>query len=190
MEDILARGPNFIYAKEYIQNQYGDPMWQKILDDLPGNASSIWKGTIVMVGTYPFSAFKTMSATLSKELGADHETEIARMYEYIAERSLNVLYKIFFKFMNPSFVIGNYPKLWERFFTSGKVDVQVAEKGHAIVQFILPEIFLDWLPAACLGYSKKAVEMAGGKNLIVQLVGKFQLELGLWNIGYELNWQE
>ena len=43
---------------------------------------------------------------------------------------------------------------------------------------------------ACLGYSKKAVEMAGGKNLIVQLVGKFQLEMGLWNIEYELNWQE
>lgn len=190
MEEVLARGPNFIYAKEYIQNQYGDPMWQKILAELPENDAGVWKGLVVMVGTYPFSAFKTMSATLSRQLGADQEIELARMYEYIAERSLNVLYKIFFKFTNPSFVIGNYPKLWDRFFTAGKVAVQVAEKGHAIIQFILPEIFLDWLPSACLGYSKKAVEMAGGKNLSIRMINKLQLEIDLWDIQYELHWKE
>ena len=29
----------------------------------------------------------------------------------------------------------------------------------------LSEIFLDWRPPACMGYSKKAVEMSGGRDL-------------------------
>ena len=110
------------------------------------------------------------------------------MDEYIADRSLNIVYKMFFKVTSPSFVIGNYPKLWRRFFTVGKVEVPLVEEGHAKVKFILPEIFLDWLPPACLGYSTKAVEMAGGKNLTMKQLSKFSLPNGEWEIVYELRW--
>jgi hypothetical protein len=70
------------------------------------------------------------------------------------------------------------------------VEVPVAEKGHAIVKFILPEIFLDWISPACLGYSKKAVEMAGGRNLVIQQKSKSLLPDYIWEIVYELRWDE
>ena len=54
------------------------------------------------------------------------------------------------------------------FFNAGSVEVPLVEKGHAVLKFLPPEIFNDWLPPACLGYSKKAVEMAGGRNLTMQ----------------------
>ena len=131
-----------------------------------------------------------MTSWLSDELGALEDIEIAKMYEYIADKSLNALYKMFFKMTNPAFVIKNYPKLWKRFFQSGEVEVPVAEKGYAKLRFILPEIFLDWLPPACLGYSKKAVEMAGGKNLVMKLENKSLLSDNTWEIVYDLRWQE
>jgi len=130
-----------------------------------------------------------MIYTISHELGIISSKETERMYEYIADRSLNSLYKMFFKLAKPEYVIGNYPKLWGRFFTCGNVFVPVAESGLAIVEFHLPDIFLDWLPPACFGYSKKAIEMAGGCNMQMDLIMKTRRHDELWNIQYELKWQ-
>jgi len=41
-----------------------------------------------------------------------------------------------------------------------------------------------------LGYSTKAVEMAGGSNLTQQEVSRSLLPNGDWEIVYELNWKE
>ena len=190
MEVVMARGPNFIYAKEFINESYGASVWDKVLDALPGDASELWKGPMLVTETYPFDTFKATMKILSEQLGNMAEEETARVYEYIADRSLNSVYKIFFRFANPAFVIKNYPKLWKRFFTIGNVEVVVAEAGHALLKFHLPEIFLDWLPAACYGYSKKAVEMAGACELRMQKRSQTRQENELWEIVFELFWKE
>lgn len=190
MEEVMARGPNFIYAKDFIQKQYGEETWQKLLDSLPNDVAEVWNGQILTHSTYPFLAFKEMVSALSRELGMLKNAETAKLYEYIADCSLNKIYKLFFKFANPSFVISNYPKLWDRFFTAGKVEVPTAEKGHATVKFTLPEIFLDWLSPACMGYSKKAIEMSGGKNLTMRQNNKTRLPDDLWEVEYNLTWDE
>jgi hypothetical protein len=156
---------------------------------LPPDDKTVWEGVLLMHETHAFRTFKSMVSALSRELGKREDAETARLYEYIADRSISVLYKIFFRMANPSFVIKNYPSLWKRFFNTGIVEVPVAEKGHAVVKFILPEIFLDWLSPACLGYSKKAVEMSGGHNLkMVQQ--KTELTGTEWEIIYDLKWEE
>ena len=190
MTEVKARGPNFVYTKKFIIKEYGPQVWEKLLASLPADAADIWSGPPLANMSYPFTAFKQMVNALSKEIGNVKETETARLYEFIADSSLSILYKAFFHFSNPSFVIKNYPKLWVRFFEAGKVEVPVAEKGHAIVKFTLPEIFLDWISPACLGYSKKAVEMAGGKNLTMQQKSKSRLQENLWEISYVLKWDE
>jgi hypothetical protein len=190
MADVLARGPNFVFTKEFVVNKYGKEMWERLVGGLAPEDEKVWTGPPLTYESYPFSAFKSMVSALSKELGIREDKETAELYEYIADRSLNVLYKMFFRFANPSFVIKNYPKLWERFFNSGKVEVPVAEKGHAVVKFVLPEIFLDWLPPACLGYSKKAVELAGGRNLKMRETSKSLFSSKEWEIVYELKWDE
>ena len=191
MEEVMARGPNFVYAKEFILKKYGEVVWETVLDRLPEDVAKIWAGTLFNLGEYPFTAFKALTLALSKELGTPTDSELAKMYEYIADRSLHVLYKIFFKITSPSFVISNYPKLWGRFFITGSVEVPLVTKGQARVKFILPEIFLDWLPPACLGYSKKAVEMAGGTSLQMEQLSKTSLPNDdVWEILYELKWDE
>jgi hypothetical protein len=106
------------------------------------------------------------------------------------DRSLNAVYKIFFKLANPSFVIGNYPKLWSRFFTTGSVTVPTAEKGFAKLHFQLPEMFLDWLGPACLGYSNKAVSMSGGRNVLVEELSRKLMPGGHWEVDFEIRWSE
>jgi len=171
-------------------SEYGTEKWDEVIKALPKDSQEVWASGILVSNSYPFAAFKEMMNAMTKELGSAKRDQVARIYEYIADQSLNKIYKIFFRFANPSFVIKNYPKLWANFFNTGTVEVPLAEKGHAMLKFVLPEIFLDWLPPACLGYSKKAVEMSGGRDLSMKEVSTKRLGEDSWEIVFELNWSE
>jgi hypothetical protein len=190
MPEVLARGVNFVYTKQYIVNNHGIETWKLLVRSLTENAGKTWGDILVPIQDYPFSFFKEMISAMTLALNIKQDSELARIYEYIADQSLNRLHKIFFRFTNPSFVIKNYPNLWSRFFNVGKVEVPVSESGHAILKFTLPEIFLDWLEPACLGYSKKAVEMAGGRDLTMEVKGAYKVSADLWEIVCELHWFE
>lgn len=189
-QQVLAKGVNFLYAKRFIISSYGNETWKKVVRFLPRETRDIWDGALLVNSTYPFAAFKAMTTELMSVLNSPKDSEIAKIYEFIADQSLNKIYKIFFRYANPSFVIRNYPKLWDKFFNSGNVEVPAAENGHAVLKFSLPEIFIDWLRPACLGYSKKAVEMAGGKDLRIRELRRDHVSQKLWVIEYELNWKE
>jgi hypothetical protein len=190
MEEAMARGPNFVYAKEFINREYGPATWEALLAAMPERPRKIWTGTLLVTGVYPFSTFKHMLAALSQVVGEVPEKQTAKMYEFIADRSLTTIHKFFFRFADPSFAIRRYPILWQRFFEIGEVRVPRVERGSAHLEFELPEIFLDWLPPACFGYSKKAVEMAGGSDLEIEETGREELGPGLWRICYLLRWRE
>lgn len=190
MSEVLAKGVNFLYARQFIENEYGPEKWNAILRALPKGCHDVWSGGIMAHKSYPFSAFKEMTTALARESASLKKEQLARIYEFIADQSLNKVYKIFFSFTNPSFVIRNYPKLWANFFNSGKVEVPLAGKGHAVLKFTLPEIFLDWLSPACLGYSKKAVEMSGGRDLSINELSRNLVDQGTWEITFELRWTE
>jgi len=190
MSEEVAKGVNFVFAKEYIIDKHGESTWNKAVARLSEEHAKVWTGVLVPFGTYSFPAFKAMVHAVSEESGARDDRELARMYEYIADRSLNAVYKIFFRFANPSFVISNYPKLWSRFFTAGKVTVSKAEKGFAQIRFELPEMFLDWLGPACLGYSNKAVTMSGGRDVLVEEQVRRRIADDDWEVDFQIRWSE
>jgi len=190
MSEVLAKGVSFLYARTYIVAKYGQETWEKVVRSMPPESREIWAHSLLATNEYPFTAFKDMMSSLASALKTAKDAELAAIYEYIADQSLNKMYKIFFRLAHPSFVIKNYPSLWKMFFNAGTVEVPVAEKEHAIVRFLLPEIFNDWLPPACLGYSKKAVEMARGSRLTMARVSRGKKGEDLWETVYELRWTE
>jgi hypothetical protein len=188
--EVLAKGVSFLYARTYILAKYGPETWEKVVLSMPPASKALWVQSLLVTQEYPFEAFKDMMSSLSRVLKTAKDAELAAIYEYIADQSLSKMYKIFFRLAHPSFVIKNYPSLWKMFFNAGTVEVPVAEKGHAIVRFLLPEVFNDWLSPACLGYSKKAVEMAGGSGLMLDRVSRGKKGEDLWETVYELRWKE
>jgi hypothetical protein len=190
MSEVMAKGVNFVCSKKYINSKYGAETWDRIIQFMPDEAKAVWRGSLLAGNSYPFTAFKDMMSALTRELKFTKEQEIAAIYEYIADQSLTTMHKIFFRILNPSLVIKNYPKLWKMFFNTGTVTVPLAEKGHAVLIFLLPEIFNDWLPPACHGYSKKAVEMAGGKSIVLKKNSANKMSTDLWETVYELWWTE
>jgi hypothetical protein len=190
MKIVMAKGVNFLFARKYIENKYSTVNWDRIMQYLSNESKTVWSGVLPAGSEYPFAAFKEMMSSVNTDLKTAKDPEIAEIYEYIADQSLNKTYKILFKLANPSCLIKNYPKLCNMFFNTGTVEVQVAESGHAVLRFLLPEIFNDWLPPACLGYSKKAVEMAGGRNLVMKKNSSGKTSDDLWETIYDLRWME
>ena len=89
--DEVAKGVNFVFAKEYIQKTHGEDVWTRALERLPASQRKIWTGILVPFGDYSFTAFKSMVHAVSAEAGEQDEAALAKMYEYIADRSLNVM---------------------------------------------------------------------------------------------------
>lgn len=185
----VARGVNFVLAREYVLHRHGAAVWERVLAGLDGEDRRVWTSPLT-VGTYDFAAFKAMVAALADVTRVRDEGALAAMYAFIAEKSLNTIYKVFFRLANPAFVIGNFPKLWSRFFTAGEVRVPDAQREGAQLVFDVPEIFLDWLGPACLGYSTKAVELAGGRGVQVRETGRQALSGGTWRVTYAVTWRE
>jgi hypothetical protein len=190
IRETYARGPNFVYAREYVINTYGESTFEAVLKSMPESLAQSWKGSLLVSNSYSFEAFKGFTRGLTRQVGSFSQKETSKMYEYIAERSLNAVYKMFFRFSNPAFVLKNYPKLWGRFFNVGQVNVSTAEAGIAVIEFKVPEIFVDWLDDACYGYSKKAVELAGGRDLKLIRTGNLNAGDGEWLLTYSLKWTE
>ncbi len=187
---IGAKGPNFIYTKQFIIQQYGENQWQMLINNLSPAHRAVWLESHNLNKIYPFPAFKELVALFSEMTQESSQERTAEIYAYIADRSLNSVYKMFFNMTSPAFVLKNYPKLWKKFFNTGTVSVPIIQQYYAMINFDLPDIFEDWLPPACLGYSKKAVELAGGRNLSQKLNSKIKKEDGWYNYFYELSWEE
>jgi len=189
MRDVEARGPNFVYARDYLLARIGERQWDDLVSSLPPEHKDVWTRRLLVTGVYPFSSFKAMLAALADFEGSKPAHETAKMYEYIAEQSLSTVHKFFFRLADPAFVIKRYPLLWTRFFNAGKVQVPHSVRGQAGLIFDVPNIFLDWLYPACLGYSSKAVEVSGGRNVALAETSRESTGSDDSRVGYRLTWE-
>jgi hypothetical protein len=189
-DQAFARGANFVLALAYVREVHGEAVLARALDRLSPADRRVWDGPPLLIGTYDFGAFKAFTVAVARETGTGGDRALAEMYAFIADRSLSSLYKVFFRLANPAFVLGNFPRLWSRFFTAGVVQVPHAAKEAAELRFTLPPVFLDWLGPACLGYSTKAIQLAGGRDARVQELRRHALANGDWEVDYKVTWRE
>lgn len=190
LSQVIARGPNFVFAREFVIERHGEELWESALARLDPDTRRLWTGPLLVTGRYPFEALLEMTHALSEILGISAEEELTTMYAFIADRSLGTVHRFFLRWSQPAFVISHYDSLWKRFFEDGRVRVPEAEEGRALLCFEVPEIFLGWLPSACLGYSRKAVELAGAGELRQEETSREELGADLWRLCFALRWIE
>ncbi|TAK01247.1 MAG: hypothetical protein EPO39_14445 [Candidatus Manganitrophaceae bacterium] len=186
-DQVMAKGTNFVYFQEYVIQKHGKAFWDQFMAKADVQEKKTWEAAYIG-GWYPFVDFKGAFFRYAKMQGGGNEA-LSEAYEFIADRSLNTLYRLFFKAMSsPQFVLKNYPRLWSMFFNQGNVEVLEGEGTRCRFRFILPEVFLDWLPPACIGYTRKAVTLAGGKNVIVREESRAK-ESQMQVVVYTVQWQ-
>ena len=60
MTDVVARGVNFVYAREFVVAERGEAAWPAIVQRMPPEAAAVWNKPLSLLGTYSFSAFKAL----------------------------------------------------------------------------------------------------------------------------------
>lgn len=190
MDEKIVKGANYVYTKDYIIKTYGLPKWQQILDKLSKPSAMIWSNNLILIDSFPFEPYYEIIKTLAEVCGLNSTEELGKVYEYIAHKSLNSVYQMFLSLTQPSFVLSRYPLLWKRFFNTGMVKINHIEKGKAEIEFGLPASFKEWITPACYGFSKAAIEMAGGSQFNQKLRTSEVSDSGEWKFVYDLTWLE
>ena len=67
MSLVMARGPNFVYAKEFVRQEHGEEVWQQILDRLPATAAPIWRKQILLTDSQKLA--EDTIAEVERQLG-------------------------------------------------------------------------------------------------------------------------
>jgi hypothetical protein len=78
MTDEVAKGVNFVFAKEYILKQYGEEVWQRALAHLPKEQATLWSGALVPFGAYSFPAFKATTAASTRSTRSSSSSRTRR----------------------------------------------------------------------------------------------------------------
>jgi len=58
MEDAIAKGPNFVFTRQYVLEKHGEEVRQEVLAQLDESILEIWSAKLYLRKNYPFSAFK------------------------------------------------------------------------------------------------------------------------------------
>jgi len=188
IDDQMVRGVNYIFTRQYILQHQGMDLWKKVLAMLPLEHRQEWEKPLLAISLYSFSAYMELIEKYCDMISVAQKQELISIYEYIAEQSLTTLYKHYMNRTDPSSMIGNFPKMWDRFFSAGKVEVYELTPTSVRLEFELPEVFLSWIFSACLGFSRKAVELGGGVGLVQQEKKRIRVKADIWKISYSLNW--
>ncbi|MCC6810159.1 MAG: hypothetical protein IT381_22200 [Deltaproteobacteria bacterium] len=185
----MVRGVNIVYTRKYILERDGSAVWEALVDSLPSDAAKQhWREIATMIREYPFSSFKAMIDAIAKKKGVSDADGSAELYYYMADQTLNLIYKIFFKLGSVSFVLSKYPQLWRRFFSFGALDVMEIVERRALLRFTVPEVAVDWVHSACFGFSKRAITLAGGSNVTQKETSRERLPSGEWQVLVQLGW--
>ncbi len=119
---------------------------------------------------YPLQYLVDISRALDQVKGRGDGALILEMGRQSAHEAVRGIYKIFFKFGSPEFVIQRAAQVWSRYYDSGQLQVDVLEKGR--VQVALSD-FDTPIHEHCLavsGWIRGMLEASGGKNVDTKIV--------------------
>ena len=165
----------FIYSREFIIDNYGKETWQKISDGLTEDESKIANSDYIPNEWYPVYLLNRVLNILDRLRSADNKESIIPIVEYITQKDLKPVFNMFINLKDPVFVLQNVPSIWNRYFNTGKVAIELSDPENKYFQFSLTEGTDENIysgEAICrhgtVTWIKTALEIAGAQNIDIQ----------------------
>lgn len=162
----------FIYSREFIIDNYGKETWQKISDGLTEDESKIANSEYTPNEWYPVYLLNRVLNILDQLRSADNKESVIPIVEYITQKDLLPVFNLFLNLKDPVFVLQNVPSIWNRYFNTGKVAIELSDPENKHFQYSLTEGADENIysgEAICrhgtVTWIKTALEIAGAKNI-------------------------
>ena len=141
MSEIIsnARGSVFIYSREFIINNHGSDLWHKIIDHLNDKEKEFSNSKLSPHEWYPVYLLNKLLNSFDIMVGNGDRKSIIPIVEFIAEKDLSPVFNLFVNIKDPKFVLQNIPSVWNRYFDSGKVSIDLSDPEKRHYRFSLEE---------------------------------------------------
>lgn len=158
-----VKGSAFATRIRWLRLQHGEAGVAKVAALASPGLAGMLEAGVTMATWYPFEWFVELNTVLDK-LWGEGDFQLAReLGAYGASANLTTIYRLFFKFGTPKWVIARAAKLWSVHYDSGKLLVRAHRGDRAeleIANFATPH------RAHCLavaGWAQRSLELSGAR---------------------------
>ncbi len=162
----------FIYSREFIIENYGKETWQNISDELTEDESKFANAEYSFNEWYPVYLLNRVLNILDKLRSAEDKDSIIPIVKYITQKDLKPVFNMFINLKDPVFVLQNVPSIWNRYFNTGKISIELSNPENKHFQYSLTEGADEDIysgEAICrhgtVTWIKTALEIAGAQNI-------------------------
>lgn len=148
----------------YVRKQ-GEVAFQKVLGQLGHEAQAVFERGPLETAWYPYDVYLELSITIDRVLGRGDLQLVYEMGAYSCEYNLTGIYRMFFRFGNINFLIGQAAKAWRSQYDFGVMQVIRDPDNKTRATLELSEVPRPTrvLFLAVKGWVVKAVELTGSE---------------------------
>lgn len=161
---MKAKGSFFIGRKTYVCGAFGEARWNQIIAKL-AKVDPVFGSHILTTSLLPAESYVLFQETLVRELFRGDEQGYWIMGEKAGEWALTEGPYQVFRGAGPAQLerlVGNLPRIWDAYFTSGRLTSELAKSVVSVEIHDLPLEHVS-LELTVMGFGKKAIEMCVGK---------------------------
>jgi len=168
MKGASVKGSAIIPGYSYIEKHYGKEGLDKIMERMDPKDGEPLKEKLLAGKWYPYTSFVGLLRATDDLYGKGNNEFIMDLAILSAKEGLSTFYKFFVKVGKPKATIKRTQKIWDSYFNFGKFEIVENEDGHAIFKIHdLPDKRKEFC-MAMTGWTKGAMELAGGSNVQVR----------------------
>lgn len=164
-----VKGTSIAARLEYARRKGGDQAVLEILSRLSDQkeAEQLRLIGVLKSAWYPFRLFVELIEEIDRRFGKGDGALVPALAGEVAKADLKTVYKVFFKFASPNFIIEKAAQVWRRYYDSGEMVIVHNRPGdvHAEVRgFETPH------RTHCLsvqGWVQQTLRMSGAADCVV-----------------------
>lgn len=165
---VKVKGTALKSTMVFLEERVGGDQIREAISNFPDEERRRLADPIILSEWYPFSLLvKLMDSCMPMVKTEGNKSIYWVLGRFSADYSLKGIYKIFFRFADPHYIIKKSSQVFSSYYDSGKMEVVICEPHQAILHltgFNEPSIkFCDRL----LGFMERTLELTGTKSATI-----------------------
>lgn len=163
---VNVKGTAIAGRRQYVLRYHGENKLKEVLARLKDqDAARRLETGALKSAWYPFDFFVDLTETIDRVVGKGDGKLYRAMAAQTAEDDLSTVYKVFFRILQPMYIVQKAAQLWSAYYTSGKMQPSQLAPGtieFEIVNFETPH----WAHCeSVLGWAERSIQLTGVKGV-------------------------
>lgn len=158
-----VKGTALTSTLRFVEERFGKDGLQAVRAELPAESRAILESGVLVSSWYPLPLLLAIMRSAQARFGAAQPDLYRQLGRASADYALTGVYRIFFRFGSPQFIISRAAAVWQKYYDTGEMAAVVAEKGHAVVEI---RGFKDPAVELCErigGWMERTLELSGAE---------------------------